>query len=62
MTFDPTDFGNRAMTKEEHDALVALRNRPVTQEPMHMKMQPAVHTPRKTWLENFIDSLLGVER
>ena len=50
---------DRALTKEEHDHLVAIYNRPVTQEPMHIHTTPPVHTPKRTWLENFLAGLIG---
>lgn len=46
-TVDPSrDFGadsQRALTKAEHDALVAIRRRPVTQDPMKRGAAPIGH-------------------
>jgi len=55
VTFDP----DRALTKEEHDELVKIRNRPVTQDAMSKHRTPPVHVPRRTWLENFLAGLIG---
>ena len=54
-----------AMTKEEYDALVALRGRPVTgTAPIQLRKVTAPHAPHayRSILDHYIDQILGARK